>query len=1744
MKKIEGFKRILTAKIAVLAVLLGSTAALTAQTTVSVGGISIVPNGEAQQVTISLSSSAADIYKLEGYIELPKGLKYVTENTGLGQKAVQGTGSITVACQTTLKPSTGEFTVRNLNKTAFTGASGSVFKFWVLADNTLAEDAVITLKNVVATHTDDTSDSDLSATGKVTRTEASGDDPTPTPTPAGGVSVGFVQQSVELSPGDNTVVSLRIKNSTQPIAGLEAYLKLPTGITATVGAASATTSSLTYNQGTGKITMVDYGDGDGYVSSAKGSNILTIVLTAGNDFTSEGTVELSKIVIAKPDASTIDCDDLSLTVKVKDNENIAGLKDAVAELQTKLDQAKATLESDYPNVDCSSTITGLQDRIDALNKKLENPATINADEIKTEIEAISADIDKMIEKAKLETTYSELNTQITELNAAFTALDEYIKGEPNLESIYKDQLTELSSDIQNISKTLKNAYNDGNGTIDDATKTAIQNNIEEASNRIAALRATAEAKAAANGVTMTLSKNSITMAAGATADIEVSMNNAGKTITNFSATLELPEGWSAVTKTNENRMINFGSNIVVKSFNITGESGPLFTITLKAPDNFTGSAEINLTNISATVNGTETTLPNKKLTVEAGGSGNSGVTWSFAESEITAEPSSTVIVAVNMDNAGVTVKGFSAVPVLPTGWTYTAKESERLGEGDLAAKGKIVSYGGVSGTEGTIFTLSLTIPAGVYGQQTVKLTNINATVNGVNAKLDDIALTVNLKDTKVYEALKEKIKALGDKLTETEKTIKDECPDVDCENDITSLRNRITDLGTDLDKAYDAAKAIDQTDFEKKIDAISADINKMVEKAKADQLKMTRDKLQKDIDTAQQELDVLKAYIEGKGMTDTYGTQLNKLQGTIDLISKELAAAVEAKDIDESAIQKDIDEVRKDIAALKAEAEKNIDTTYEKLKQEIANLKAKLDYAMATLQSECPDVESSTYSSTYNQLISRINSLGTLLDAYNGDSQITNKEKAEIEKEVSAISTAIDQLIADVKAEQQKMGELLTLYNKVKAKINDVQAELDAVNTYVKTYCKDKDYTSELNALQTRINTVSSDLETAKSKGSISEADFTATLNTISSDIAKLKAKAAAEQSSSQSISPEITALYQSWAEKIAAVQKKLKDAVEKIRDTYPASTVEAMEPEISAVQEKLATVSSQLDDLYYSQKLTDKTTFDLESIEKAIAALTASAKTKNDAINTSTYNTLKAEIDALQKQLDDTKADIKKNCDDAITATAETDAKAVQAQIDQLKANLDALNKAGKLGVDSKLDAAATKAVTDAIGDMYFKAIKTQNDKAYPVLVKEIEALSDSLSAARKQIEEAYGEEIAAAMTEALDAIQKKIDEAKAALDKQHDNILLTKNSTVDKETILAAISKAKADAKAKAEPESPDKPDDPEDPDKPDSHSKEAQALYKALTADLASLQRQLDNAKAEMERKYDKDIVEAGKKDFEDLQKMIDEMKAKIEELYKADKLDKNTEIDKDEFAAALNKAKDATKALQAEKNYKAMTEEIAKLEAELAKAKEEVEKNAADVAVEFDLQFSLIEQLLAKLKDQVEKEQKEGMVSMNNMASADIIRNSLSNVTKDAAKREEAFQANKKLTEKLDEVDSLLNTTMEQIQKDYANVAGDFADDMARIQAMIDALRAELRQKYLNGELNANSNIDTTAIRNAITALLKAAKDAHTVGIFGITMPEGATTEMYDLNGQRISQPKKGTVVIVRMQDGKLRKMVVR
>ncbi len=731
--------------------------------------------------------------------------------------------------------------------------------------------------------------------------------------------------------------------------------------------------------------------------------------------------------------------------------------------------------------------------------------------------------------------------------------------------------------------------------------------------------------------------------------------------------------------------------------------------------------------------------------------------------------------------------------------------------------------------------------------------------------------------------------------------------------------------------------------------------------------------------------------------------------------------------------------------------------------------------------------------------------------------------------------------IADASNTVTKAGNTTEqVYATLTADLEALQNEYEETADFIKKYCKIVDYSTQFATLQDRITTLKTSLETAKTNNSIDKADFTAKITAISNDIKALRTEAVKKQTDKDGISPELTAIFQNWNIRISAVQQKLKETVESIRTDYPV-IVDAMTSEINAVQEKLGKVKSQLDDLYYTQALTASTTFDLASIEKDIAALLTSAKTKNDQAIINTYATLKAEIAALQKQLDDNRANIQKDCDSEVTRVADADAMEIQALITKLQADLEAQNTAGKLKADSKLDTLTKKRIEDGIAAMYFKAIKSQNDKTYAALLQELKALENDLGEARKDIDKKYGKKAAQAVAADLDAIQKMIDEARATLKKQHDNILITKHTTANQAAIQAAIQAALN--KAKGAQDNPDTPDAPDNPDTPQP-SKETQALYKALTADLTALQRQLDNALAEMERKYDKDIVEATEKDFAELQKMIDEMKAKIEELYKADKLDKNMEIDKDAFTAALNKAKEATKALQAAKNYKAMTAVITELEAELAKAKEEVQKNASDVAREYKLQFTLIEQLLTKLKDQVEKENKEGMVDMNNMASADIIKKSIDQVLADAAKREESFLANKKLTEKLDRTEALLESVIEQIRNDYADVADGFKDEMAKIQQMIDDLRTQLRKQYLNDELDENSDIDVTAIRQAITALMKAVQEAHTVGISSVTMPEGATTEIYDLSGQRINQLKKGTVVIVRMQDGRLRKMSVR
>ena len=134
---------------------------------------------------------------------------------------------------------------------------------------------------------------------------------------------------------------------------------------------------------------------------------------------------------------------------------------------------------------------------------------------------------------------------------------------------------------------------------------------------------------------------------------------------------------------------------------------------------------------------------------------------------------------------------------------------------------------------------------------------------------------------------------------------------------------------------------------------------------------------------------------------------------------------------------------------------------------------------------------------------------------------------------------------------------------------------------------------------------------------------------------------------------------------------------------------------------------------------------------------------------------------------------------------------------------------------------------------------------------------------------------------------------------------------------------------------------------------------------------------------------------------------------------------------------------------------------------------------------------------------------------------------------------------RLTEEVATVQARFDEVKATIEKDYVNVAAQFADAEAAIQGDIDQKKAELQAQYEAVELDENSTIDLETIKAAIEQLLadaKAAAEANSIGSIQRLMSEGAT--FYTLGGQKVEAPCKGNIYMIRHADGSVKKVYIK
>ena len=290
---------------------------------------------------------------------------------------------------------------------------------------------------------------------------------------------------------------------------------------------------------------------------------------------------------------------------------------------------------------------------------------------------------------------------------------------------------------------------------------------------------------------------------------------------------------------------------------------------------------------------------------------------------------------------------------------------------------------------------------------------------------------------------------------------------------------------------------------------------------------------------------------------------------------------------------------------------------------------------------------------------------------------------------------------------------------------------------------------------------------------------------------------------------------------------------------------------------------------------------------------------------------------------------------------------------------------------------------------------------------------------------------------------------------------------------------------------------------------------AAYAKLTEEVAALQKSLDDAKAKVAEEC-KDVAENFTEAVAAIQTQIDAIKKDLDTKNAACDLTEESTLDA-EAVKAVNDAvakylEDAATA-QAEylkkvandAAYAKLTEEVAALQKSLDDAKAKVAEECKDVAENFTEAVAAIQTQIDAIKKDLDTKNAACDLTEESTLDAEAVKavnDAVAKYLEDAATAQANFEkkvandaAYAKLSDEIAAVQARFDEVVKTIEKDYAMVAGQFAETEAGIQNDIDAVAEDLKAKADRIELDENSTVDLQAIKTAIEKLLTDAKDAY-------------------------------------------------
>ena len=453
------------------------------------------------------------------------------------------------------------------------------------------------------------------------------------------------------------------------------------------------------------------------------------------------------------------------------------------------------------------------------------------------------------------------------------------------------------------------------------------------------------------GAELAFSDNNITVAAGETVSVDVTMENEGLTVDGFQANLTVPEGWTAsVTSAKRGDFtFNESTGVILNYTGVSGTSGAIFTLELTAPSSFNGSVQVTLDPIKLTIGDQTESVDAMTLTLNGSTAGGEDATISFAEEEVLFVAGETGNVDVNLTNPATTVQGFQATLDIPEGWNVEVSSSRMANFAYNANTKKLLNYTGVDGEEGVLFTLSLTAPADFLGDATaeIKVKDIKLTVNNATLKLDEITMTAKAKDMVALAELQEEIKKATELLGDDDVTVEPGKALKDAIDVAQAVADKADATSTELKAATEILKAAEETYKAAKAAALAAakeELEKEIAKA--------TDLLGDDDVTAEPGKALKDAIDVAQAVLDNPDATLEEVKKATETLKEAEEAYKAAKEAEAAALAAAKEELKQEVAtatALLADADTTEDPG-KALKEAIDAAQAVLDNPKATVE--------------------------------------------------------------------------------------------------------------------------------------------------------------------------------------------------------------------------------------------------------------------------------------------------------------------------------------------------------------------------------------------------------------------------------------------------------------------------------------------------------------------------------------------------------------------------------------------------------------------------------------------------------------------------------------------------------------------------------------------------------------------------------------------------------------------------